>query len=66
MKRNLGNIDRIIRLALALVMSALYLSGTVTGLLGTVLLVVSIIAVVTSLISFCPLYAILGINTCGY
>jgi len=65
MKRNLGNIDRTIRLALALVMGALYLSGTVTGMLGIFLLVVSVIALVTSFMSFCPLYAILGINTCG-
>ncbi|MBP8086747.1 MAG: DUF2892 domain-containing protein, partial [Saprospiraceae bacterium] len=37
---------------------------TVTGTLGIVLLVLGGVFVLTSLVSFCPLYAIVGISTC--
>ncbi|GAB1446130.1 MAG: DUF2892 domain-containing protein [Cyclobacteriaceae bacterium] len=64
MKKNMGNADRIIRIILALVFVVLYYTGTVTGLLGIFLMVVTVIFAATSFISFCPLYAVLGINTC--
>lgn len=65
MKKNLGNADRVIRLLLAVVFAALYFSGTVTGTIGLVLLALAAIFVLTSLVSFCPLYAIVGLNTCS-
>ena len=64
MKRNLGTADRLARVALAIVMVVLYLTNTVTGTLGIIFLVVSGIFILTSLISFCPLYAIFGFKTC--
>lgn len=64
MKKNMGGADRIIRILIAGVLAYLYFSGTVTGVLGTILLVVGIVFVLTSLISFCPLYTLFGINTC--
>jgi hypothetical protein len=64
MKKNMGNSDKIVRMLLAVVFAALYFTGTVTGTLGLVLVVAAGIFVLTSLISFCPLYTILGINTC--
>jgi uncharacterized membrane protein len=64
MKNNLGSADRIIRVILAVVMAALYFTGTVTGTFGTVLVVLAGVFVLTSLIGFCPLYAIFGIKTC--
>ncbi|MDX2049532.1 MAG: DUF2892 domain-containing protein [Chitinophagaceae bacterium] len=64
MKKNMGNADRIIRLIIAAIVVALYLTNTITGTLGLVLLVLSGIFVVTSLVSFCPLYVLFGINTC--
>jgi hypothetical protein len=64
MKKNMGNIDKIIRVLLAAVVAVLYFTGIVTGTLGIVLLVLAGVFVLTSLISFCPLYAPLGINTC--
>jgi hypothetical protein len=64
MKKNMGNIDKIIRVLLAAVVAVLYFTGIVTGKLGIVLLVLAGVFVLTSLISFCPLYAPLGINTC--
>jgi len=64
MKKNMGNIDRIIRLVLAVIFAALYFTGTVTGTLGVVLVILGAVFVLTSLVSFCPLYTIVGLNTC--
>jgi hypothetical protein len=64
MKKNMANADRIIRFIIAAVVAYLYFSGTLTGTLGIVLLVVAAIFLFTSFISFCPLYAIFGISSC--
>lgn len=64
MKKNMGTIDRIIRIALAILFAILYFTGTITGTLAIILLVLGVVFVLTSLFSFCPLYAILGIRTC--
>ena len=64
MKKNLGNIDRVIRIILAIVFVTLSYTGIVTGILGTILLIVATVFVLTSFVSFCPLYAVLGFNTC--
>ena len=64
MKKNMGNLDRILRIAFALAMAILYFSNIITGVLGVVLLVVAGIFVLTSLVSFCPLYTLIGLNTC--
>lgn len=64
MKKNVGSTDKIVRFILAAVFAALYFSGTVTGTLGYVLLALGAIFVLTSLISFCPIYAIVGMSTC--
>ncbi len=64
MKKNMGTIDRVARIVIALVFAALYFTGTVTGTLGIVLLVLGGVFVATSLISFCPLYTIFGLSTC--
>jgi len=64
MKKNMGNADRLIRVILAVVAIVLYFTGTVTGTLGIVLIALSGIFLLTSLISFCPLYILVGLNTC--
>ena len=64
MKKNMGTADRIIRITAAIVIAVLYFTGTVIGALGIVLLVLSGILVLTSLIGLCPLYSLLGMNTC--
>lgn len=64
MKKNMGSADKIVRFVLAAIIAVLYFTGTVTGTLGIVLLVVAGVFVVTSLISFCPLYALFGLKTC--
>jgi hypothetical protein len=64
MKKNMGNTDRIIRVIIAAVIAILYFTNVIPGTLGVVLLILAIIFVLTSLISFCPLYAPFGIKTC--
>ena len=64
MKKNMGSADRIIRLIVAVTVGVLYFTGTVSGTLGIVLLVLAGVFVLTSFISFCPLYTVLGLNTC--
>ena len=64
MKKNMGNSDRIIRFIVAAIIAALYFTGTITGTLGIVLLVLAGVFLLTSFISFCPLYAPFGISTC--
>lgn len=64
MKKNMGKADRIIRIILAVMMAVLYFTNTVTGTFGIVLLVLAVVFVSTSIISFCPLYSIVGLNTC--
>ncbi|MDL5044978.1 DUF2892 domain-containing protein [Oscillatoria amoena NRMC-F 0135] len=65
MKKNMSNADRIIRLIVSAVLVGLYLSGTVTGTVGLVLVILSVVFTLTSVISFCPLYTIFGISTCA-
>ena len=64
MKKNMGNTDRIIRLLLAGLVAVLYFTNVIKGTLGIVLIVLAVIFVLTSLVNFCPLYTMLGINTC--
>lgn len=65
MKKNMGTADRIIRVVLAVIFAALYFSGTVTGTLGLVLVILGGVFVLTSLVSFCPLYTLVGLSTCA-
>ena len=64
MKSNMGSADKAIRIVLAIVFAGLYITQLVEGTIGVVLLVLGGIFLLTSIISFCPLYTILGINTC--
>lgn len=63
--KNMGSADKIIRLIIAAIMSILYLTDIVGGTVGIVLLVLSGVFVLTSMISFCPLYLPFGIKTCS-
>jgi hypothetical protein len=64
MKKNMGNADRIIRVIIAVIIAALYFTNVISGTLGIVLLALAGIFVLTSLVSFCPLYAPFGLSTC--
>ena len=61
----MGSADRVIRLILAAIIAVLYFTGTISGTLGIVLLVLAAVFVLTSFISFCPLYAPFGLSTCA-
>ena len=63
MKTNESSLDRIIRVVLAVVLFALYFTNTVTGTLGIVFIVLGAIALITGVVGFCPLYALLKIRT---
>jgi len=63
MKKNMGTIDKTIRIIIAIIVAGLYFTNVISGTLGIVLLVFAGVFVLTSLISFCPLYTLLGINT---
>ncbi|AZJ34715.1 DUF2892 domain-containing protein [Tenacibaculum singaporense] len=64
MKKNMGNTDKAVRTLIALIIAALSYFEFITGIFGNILLVLAIILLVTSLVNFCPLYKLLGINTC--
>ena len=63
--KNMGNTDRIIRLVVAAIFAALYFTGTVSGTLGIVLLVLAAVFALTSAVSFCPLYLPFKLSTTG-
>lgn len=61
--KNMGQADRIIRLILAAIFVILYFTGTVSGVLGVILLILAVIFVLTSVVSFCPLYTLFNLST---
>ncbi|MVM41152.1 DUF2892 domain-containing protein [Spirosoma sp. HMF3257] len=63
MKKNMGSLDRTFRIIVAIVLIALYATGTITGVWGIVSLVLAGVFLLTSLISTCPLYLPFGIRT---
>lgn len=63
MKRNMSNTDRIVRVIVAALFAYLYFSGIVPGALGIVLVAVGAVFVLTSIVSFCPLYALFKLGT---
>ncbi|MBN1416173.1 MAG: DUF2892 domain-containing protein [Bacteroidales bacterium] len=63
MKKNMGTIDKVIRILIAIVIAVLFFAKAISGTLAIVLLILAGIFVVTSFISFCPLYLPFGINT---
>lgn len=63
MKKNMGTIDRTIRVILAFAIAVLYFMNVISGTLAIVLLVIAVVFVLTSLIGYCPLYSLLGISS---
>lgn len=60
MTKNVGGIDRILRILVGLVLIALAVTGTV-GVWGYI----GVVPLFTALLGWCPAYAILKVNTCG-
>jgi len=63
MKKNMGNMDKAIRILAAVVIAVLYFTDVISGTVGIILGIIAIVFLLTSLMSFCPAYTPLGINT---
>lgn len=63
MQKNMGMIDRVARVAVAVVVGGLILTGTVQGIWAILLGLLAVIFIGTSAVSFCPLYKPFGVNT---
>jgi len=61
--KNMGNIDRIGRVVIALVIVGLKFAGIIDGMVATIALIFAAVFLLTSVIGFCPLYAPVGLNT---
>lgn len=65
MKKNMGTIDRTVRVLIAAVIAVLFFTNVISGTVGIVLLVLAGVFLLTSVVSFCPLYAPFGLSTCS-
>jgi hypothetical protein len=63
MKKNMGSVDSIVRILVAIVIAGLYFASQITGTAAIILLILAGVFVLTSFMSFCPLYLPLGIST---
>jgi hypothetical protein len=63
MKQNIGVADKVIRISIAVVIAILYFANVISGTVAIVLLALSAVFIITSFISFCPLYLPFGIST---
>lgn len=63
MKANMGTTDKMLRIIVAIVIAILFFTNIITGTLGIVLLILAGVFVLTSLISFCPIYPLIGLRT---
>lgn len=63
MKPNMGTVDRVVRILVAIVIIVLYATDQVSGTAAIILLIFAGVFILTSFISFCPLYAPFGLST---
>jgi hypothetical protein len=63
MKKNMGIVDRTIRIAIAAIIAVLYFTDFISGTLAIVLMIFAVIFLLTSFVSFCPLYLPFKLNT---
>jgi len=63
MKKNLGSADRVLRILVAIAIAGLYFGNLISGIAAIILLILAAVFVLTSFISFCPLYHLFGIST---
>lgn len=63
MKINVGLVDRVIRIVVAAAIAVLYCTKVINGTLALILGILAVVFIVTSFMSFCPLYAALGLST---
>ena len=63
MKKNMGTLDKAVRIIVAALFAALYLTGVIRGTLGIVILLIAAMFLITSIFGICPLYSVFGWNT---
>ena len=63
MKKNVGQTDRMIRIVVGVALLILRFAGILTGTMGVIAIVVGIILIATGFLNFCPIWAVLKINT---
>jgi small-conductance mechanosensitive channel len=63
MKKNMGNIDRTVRVIIAILIAVLYFTNVISGTAAIILGIIAVAFVLTSMMSFCPLYLPFGWNT---
>ena len=63
MNRNVGKIDAIIRIVVAVVISALFITHTITNAFAQTAIIIGGIILFTGVMNFCPVYALFRINT---
>jgi hypothetical protein len=64
MTKNMGTVDKAIRIAIAIIIGVLYYMGKIEGTTAIIALALALVFVLTSFLNFCPLYVPFGINTC--
>ena len=63
MKTNMGRLDRLARICVSAIIAVLYRTNVISGVLGTIFLVIAGIFLVTAILGRCPLYSIFGVRT---
>ncbi|WP_372751479.1 DUF2892 domain-containing protein [Labilibaculum sp.] len=64
MKKNMGNLDRVLRVIAAIILASLYFLNIITGTIGIAVFIFACVMLLTSITGSCPPYGFLGINTC--
>lgn len=65
MKKNMGTVDRAVRLIVVVIIAALYFTGQISGTAAIILGIIAVAFLVTSIIGWCPAYLPLGLSTKG-
>lgn len=63
MKKNMGTVDRAVRIVLAIVVAVLYFTNMISGTAAIILGIIAIVFLLTSFVGVCPAYLPLGLNT---
>ena len=63
MKKNMGTADKVVRILVAIVIAGLYFANIISGTAAVILLILAGIFIITSFMSFCPLYLPFGLST---
>ena len=63
MKKNMGTIDKVVRILVAIAIAGLYFANILSGTVAIILLILAGVFILTSFMSFCPLYLPFGLST---